>query len=199
MTSHDDQFRPNPPAEDQDPAAWGEDEYAAEELGAEEEYDEGPMDLAQLVAHLVEVLESAKKVPFSHRVMLEEPEVRALTDALRLALPNEIRQAQLVIRERETIIDQAQRDAEQILLNAREQAQYIVSEQGIIEEARQRAEEILRQVDVEHKQSLKAIDQYALDQFSLVEESIQQGMRLIMDAVRESSEHMESAKSHIGQ
>lgn len=198
MHDNDDRFRPGAAGEADLPEEEWDEADEALLLEDEEEYDDGPMDLAHLVAHLVELLDSAKKVPFSNRVMFEEPEVRALAEALRLAVPSEIRQAQIVIHERETIIDQAQRDAESILASAREQAEYIVSQQGILEEARQRAEELLRQVDAEHKRSLRSIDEFALQQFSRVEESVQEGLRLIMDAVRESSENMESAKKHIG-
>ena len=175
MHDNDDRFRPGAAGGADVPEEEWDEADEALVLEDEEEYDDGPMDLAHLVAHLVELLDSAKKVPFSNRVMFEEPEVRALAEALRLAVPSEIRQAQIVIHERETIIDQAQRDAESILASAREQAEYIVSQQGILEEARQRAEELLRQVDAEHKRSLRSIDEFALQQFSRVEESVQEG------------------------
>lgn len=157
------------------------------------------VDLLYLVDRLEELVGIGKRVPFSNRVMVEEEDFLAIVDQLRYTVPNEIRQAQLVIREREAVIGQAQAEAAKILEAARQQAEYIVSQQGVLNEARQRGEDLLRQVEVEHQRSIGQIDQYALQQFTRVEDAFQQGLQIIMDAVREASAEMESAKRHVGQ
>ena len=43
------------------------------------------------------------------------------------------------------------------------------------------------------------IDEYALKQIASVEASIQEGLNLVMDALREASANLEQAKRHIGQ
>jgi vacuolar-type H+-ATPase subunit H len=154
--------------------------------------------IRDLVDRLEELVGVGKRVPFSTRVMVEENEILAIVDELRLTVPNEIRRAQSVIREREAIIGNAQDEAGKILDAARQQAEYIVSQQGILNEARQRGEELLRQVETEHKRSVAQIDEYAMQQFTRVEDAIQQGVQLILDAMRETSAEMESARHHIG-
>ena len=160
---------------------------------------DGAADILYLVDRLEELVGIGKRVPFSNRVMVEEADFLALVDQLRATVPNEVRQAQRVIGERAAIIAEAQGEAAKILDVARQQAEYIVSQQGVLNEARQRGEELLRQVEQEHKRSLGQIDQYALQQFTRVEDAIQQGMQVILDAVRESTAEMESAKRHIGE
>ncbi len=159
---------------------------------------DGAADILYLVDRLEELVGVGKRVPFSTRVMVEEEEFLAIVDQLRATVPNDVRQAQRIIREREAIIAGAQAEAAKILEVARQQAEYIVSQQGVLNEARQRGEELLRQVEGEHRRSLGQIDQYALQQFTRVEDAVQQGLQIIMDAVRETTAEMESAKRHIG-
>ena len=160
---------------------------------------DGTVDILYLVDRLEELVGVGKRVPFSGRVMVEEEEFLALVDQLRVTVPSEIKQAQRIIKEREAIIGQAQEEAAKILEVARQQAEYIVSQQGVLNEARQRGEELLRQVEVEHKRSIGQIDEYALQQFGRIEEAMQDGLNIIMDAIRETTATIEQAKRHIGQ
>ncbi len=160
---------------------------------------DGTVDILYLVDRLEELVGIGKRVPFSGRVMVEEEEFLALVDQLRITVPNEIKQAQRVIKERETVIGRAQEEAAKILATARQQAEYIVSQQGVLNEARQRGEELLREVEAEHKRSIGQIDVYALQQFARVEEALQDGMNIVMEALRETGASIEQAKRHIGQ
>ncbi len=160
---------------------------------------DGTVDILYLVDRLEELVGVGKRVPFSGRVMVEEEEFLALVDQLRVTVPNEIRQAQRVIKEREAIIGRAQEEAAKILEVARQQAEYIVSQQGVLNEARQRGEELLRQVEVEHKRSMGQIDVYALQQFGRVEEAMREGLEIIQQALEETAANIRAAKDHIGQ
>jgi hypothetical protein len=137
-------------------------------------------------------------MPFGNRVIIEEDEFLGLVDQIRAAVPREIRQAQRVVEERSDIITGAQQEAAKILDHARTQAEYIISEQGVMNEARQRGEEYLRQVEMEQRRSIGQIDDYALQQIGRVEEAIQDGLNLVMDALREASANLEQAKRHVG-
>lgn len=163
-----------------------------------DEIDERQEDILYLIDRLEELVGLGKRVPFSTRVMVEEEEFLGILDQLRVAVPAEIDRAQRVIKDREAIIGHAQDEAGKILDAARQQAEYIVSQQGVLNEARQRGEELLRQVEAEHRRSVAQIDEYAMRQFTRVEDAIQEGVRLIMDAVSEAGGEMESAKNHIG-
>jgi hypothetical protein len=160
--------------------------------------DEEPDDVLILLDRLEELVGVGRRMPFSTRVMVEEEEFLALLDQIRAAVPREIRQAQRVVEERSEIITGAQQEAAKILDLARNQAEYIVSEQGVLNEARQRGEDILRQVEQERRRSMGQIDEYALQQLGQVEEAVQDGLNLVMDALRAASANLEQAKRHIG-
>ena len=160
--------------------------------------EEDPEDVLALLDRLEELVGVGRRMPFSTRVMVEEEEFLGLLDQIRAAVPREIRNAQRVVEERADIITSAQHEAAKILDHARTQAEYIISEQGVMNEARQRGEEYLRQVEMEQRRSIGQIDEYALQQIGRVEEAIQDGLTLVMDALREASTNLEQAKRHVG-
>ena len=164
----------------------------------DDEAEEEPDDVLVLLDRLEELVGVGRRMPFSTRVMVEEEEFLGILDQIRAAVPREIRQAQRVVEERSNIIVGAQHEAAKILDMARSQAEYIISEQGVLNEARQRGEEYLREVEQERRQSMAQIDAYALQQIAKIEEAIQEGLNLVMDSLREASTNLEQAKRHIG-
>ncbi len=156
-------------------------------------HEDGTVDILYLVDRLEELVGMGKRVPFSGRVMVEEEEFLALVDQLRVAVPNEIKQAQRVIKERERIIGEAQEEATKILEGARTRAAYFVSQEGVLNEARQQGEEILRLAEEARKRSIGEVDVYALKQLSQVEAAMRRGMEILNEAMRESSSVMEGA------
>lgn len=160
---------------------------------------DGAVDILYLVDRLEELVGVGKRVPFSGRVMVDEEEFLALVDQLRVAVPNEIKQAQRVIKEREAIIGEAQEEAQRILGAARERAEYIVSQQGVLNEARQKSEELLRQVEAETQRSIGQIDVYALEQFGMAEEAIRRSLEDVAAVLQETSKNLRAAKEHVGQ
>lgn len=160
--------------------------------------DEDPDDVLVLLDRLEELVGVGRRMPFSTRVMVEEEEFLGLLDRIRGAVPREIQQAQRVVEERSDIITSAQQEAAKILDMARSQAEYIISEQGITNEARQRGEEYLRQVELDKRRSMGQIDEYALQQLGRVEDAVQDGMNLVIESMREALANLDNAKRHIG-
>jgi vacuolar-type H+-ATPase subunit H len=165
----------------------------------DEPVDDGTVDILYLVDRLEELVGIGKRVPFSGRVMVEEEQFLALVDQLRIAVPNEIKQAQRVIKERERIIAESQDEAAKILETARKRAEYFVSEQGILNEARQQSEELLRQVEERRNRSKTEIDEFALQQFNKLEEAMREGLEIIDNAVRETVATLEHARDAIAE
>ena len=156
------------------------------------------IDILYLVDRLEELVGIGKRVPFSGRVMVEEEEFLALVDQLRVAVPNEIKQAQRVIKERERIVGEAQDEAAKILKAARDRAEYVISQEGLLKEARHRAEVLLQEVEAAHKRSLGQIDVYALKQFAKVEEAMRDGLEIVRRAIEDAAERMDEAKDEVG-
>ena len=172
------------------------DEYGQPE--SEHRTSEGTVELLYLLDQLEEMVGVSKRVPFSHRVMVEEDEFAELVEQLRLAIPSEVKQAQRVIRDRERIIAEAQQEAAHIIENARSRAEYLVSNEGILNEAKQRSEEILRAAEERRKREKGEIDVYAMQQFNRIEQALREGLEVIDSAVQETVDQLQQARDSIG-
>ena len=172
------------------------DEYGQPE--PEHRSSEGTVELLYLLDQLEEMVGVSKRVPFSHRVMVEEDEFAELVEQLRLAIPSEVKQAQRVIRDRERIIAEAQQEAAHIIENARSRAEYLVSNEGILNEAKQRSEEILRAAEERRKREKGEIDVYAMQQFNRIEQALREGLEVIDSAVQETVDQLQQARDSIG-
>lgn len=156
--------------------------------------EEESIDILELVDGLEELVGVSRRMPFSGRIMVDEEAFLGLVDQLRVTVPREIREAQRVIRDRERIILHAQEEATRILKTARDRAEYMLSDQGILNEARQQGEELLRQAEERRKRDMGELELFALDRFTVIEEAMRQGMGIIEDAMRETVGIMEDAK-----
>ena len=160
----------------------------------EDPQDDGTVDILYLVDRLEELVGMGKRVPFSHRVMVEEEEFLSLVDQLRVAIPNEIKQAQRVIKDRERVIGTAQEEAARILKEAKERSAYYASQEGILNEARQRSEEILRRAEEHRNRQMGEFDVYMLEQLAKVEDAVRRCTAIVEDAVQETFETIEEAR-----
>ena len=164
--------------------------------GAPGEDDAG--EILYLVDQLEELVGVGKRVPFSGKVMVEEEIFLGLIDQLRVAVPNEIKQAQRVIRERERIIAEAQEEASKILETAKKRVAYLISKEGILNEARQQGEEILRAADDARKRTLGEIDVFAIEQFDYVEQALRKSLSVMDEAVRHTVTVLDQARDSVG-
>lgn len=176
------------------------DEYDENSTPSESEHraSEGTVEILYLLDRLEEMVGVSKRVPFSHRVMVEEDDFVELVEQLRLAIPSEVRQAQRVVRDREKIIAEAQQEASHIIEGARSRAEYLVSREGILNEARQRSEEMLRLAEERRKREMGQIDVYAMEQFNRIEQALREGLELIDNAVQDTVSHLQDARDQIG-
>lgn len=172
---------------------------ASDYFDVAEPLDDTTVDIFYLVDRLEELVSIGKRVPFSGKVMVEENDFLALVDQLRIAVPNEIKQAQRVIRERQTIIAESHEEAARILDAARSRAEYFVSQEGILNEARLQGEKMLQDAQDRRNRVLGEIDVYALEQFDKVEAAMRDGLRLIEDALSDSAGLMDEARRSVGQ
>ncbi len=163
-----------------------------------EPVDDRSVDILYLVDQLEELVSFGKRIPLSGRVMVDEDEFKRLVDQLRVAIPDEIKHAQRVIREREAIVAESHDDAARILDAARQRAEYAVSEQGILQEARLKGEEILQSAQERRGRIIGEIDVYALEQLDKVELAMREGLALIDRTMEDTVAALADARENVG-
>ena len=73
------------------------------------------MDLQYLIDRLENMVTTARRMPVTNKLMLDEQELADLIDQMRTVLPEEVRSARKVLRERDSIISEAQQQSDEIL------------------------------------------------------------------------------------
>ncbi len=96
----------------------------------------------ELIEEIEVMLDKAKPVLMSGgRVMIDANELRNIATNMRSALPDELRKAQAIVKNRSGIINDAEREADSIVRKAEERARRMVEQEEIVREANRRAEE----------------------------------------------------------
>ena len=91
------------------------------------------------------LIAEAKAMPFSSKLLIDEEELARLVEDIRLNMPVEITQAKKIAQERRDILNDAESQAEEIILKARQRADAMIEEHQITKEAKGAADGILQQ------------------------------------------------------
>ncbi len=98
------------------------------------------MDLAARLQQLEDLVREAKSMPLSSSALLNREEVLDLIGELKVALPEEIKQARWVVKDREELLGKARRDAEAIVEQARGEQLEMAQREAIVQRAVQEAD-----------------------------------------------------------
>ena len=86
------------------------------------------MDVLVLIDKLDDVVHNARPVPLTDQVRVDREEIYDLLDQMRATIPEEIKQARWIVKERQEMLAEAKREAERIVREAEQTAREIVGE-----------------------------------------------------------------------
>jgi SPX domain protein involved in polyphosphate accumulation len=118
------------------------------------------MDAQAKLDQVNEMVESAKSMPLSASVLVNKAEMLALLDELRASLPEELREAQWVIKDRDEVIEQGRKEAERIIADGRTEAQRLMSRTEVMQSATKEAERILVEAKENARQMRLEVEDY---------------------------------------
>lgn len=101
------------------------------------------MDIDGRLQQIVEIVEAAKAMPLSSSVLVSREELLELLEAARDELPDEVKQARWIVKDRDELLAKARRDGELIVERARQEHDRLVGEQEVVRSARAQADRIL--------------------------------------------------------
>ncbi len=119
------------------------------------------MDIMALIDRIEEVIESGRAVPFSNSRMVDPDKVFEIVDEIRAQFPDELKQARWIVKERQEMLEEAEKEANRVLEEARERAQAIASEQEVVKLAEQQAAAILEDARTKEREIRLGAEDYA--------------------------------------
>lgn len=106
-------------------------------------------DILDIVDDLIVYLHEAKGMPLSGNVLVEREAFLDRLERLRAILPDELRAARWMVREREAFIARTNEKAREIVDKARAEADELVSDSNIVAEAVEEANILVRRAEGE--------------------------------------------------
>jgi hypothetical protein len=121
------------------------------------------MDILQLIDRLEELFNESKAIPLTRNVMVDEDRMLDIIDQMRIAIPEEVKKAQQLLGQRDRVLAQAQEEANRTLEIARQKSDQLVGKDIIMQEAQRRADQILAQARAEAEGIRADADDYVID------------------------------------
>ena len=118
------------------------------------------MEIFTLLETLEDILEKSKSLPFSDKSIIEKGEILDIIKEIRLRLPDELKQAKWVKEERERIINEAQKDAEDIVKEAENRIISMIDEHEITKKAYDKKTEIIADANEMYREITQGTNTY---------------------------------------
>jgi cell division septum initiation protein DivIVA len=119
------------------------------------------MDDLELTERLHYLVHSAKKLPLSDQVLVNRQAIRDILDQMRATIPDEIKEAHWIAQERQDILAQAKREAEQVAAETRERQTQLASHHELIHQAEHAADEIIEDARAHEDEIRQGAQDYA--------------------------------------
>jgi F0F1-type ATP synthase membrane subunit b/b' len=103
------------------------------------------MDLAGRLQQLEELVLEAKSMPLSSSVLVNKDEVLEMLSEMQESLPEEIKQARWIVKDREDLLSKARAEGERIVEHAHEEQRRMALKEEVARRAEAEAESILEE------------------------------------------------------
>jgi len=103
------------------------------------------MDVLEELEAVMEEIRTAKPVPFSASAMVNKQQLLDRLEGIKQTVPEEVKQARWVMRDREELLGRTQTDVEQMVAEATEQRDQMVSRTEVVGAANREADKIIEE------------------------------------------------------
>src|ERR1700747_416680 len=119
------------------------------------------MDVLVLIDKLDDLVHNAKPVPLTDQVRVKREKIYDIVDQMRATIPEEIKQARWIVKERQEMLAEAKREAERIVKEARERQERMVSGEEIPKHDEDAAEDIIEDARGREREIRLGAEDYA--------------------------------------
>lgn len=119
------------------------------------------MEIFTLLETLEDILEKSKSIPFTEKTIVDKEEVLEIIKDIRLKLPDELKQAKWIKEERGRILQEAQKEADDIVREAENRIISMIDEHEITRKAYAQKAEIIETANEMSREITKGTKDYA--------------------------------------
>lgn len=127
----------------------------------------------ELVDMLFDMIDEAKNAPLSgEKCVIERDKALDLLDDIKAQFPVELAEARKILSARNEYVAAAKREADEIRRRAEIEANQMVSEDRVMNQARQKANELVTQAEAKSKELRRSANEYCEDVLRRTEEAL---------------------------
>ena len=149
------------------------------------------MNLLELLEYLDDELSRAAAVPLTGKRLVDAEKCLDIVSELRVNLPDDVKDAEVIVRDRDAILAEAHQQADQIIAEAQQQFEQMVAAHAVTQEAQRRANAIVSEAMEVAQEERDSCTEYLNDVLGGVEEHLD---RVLNDIYNNRMEVMRSAQ-----
>ncbi|MGD2143759.1 MAG: hypothetical protein PVF54_04710 [Anaerolineae bacterium] len=142
------------------------------------------MDILHLIDRLEEIVKDSSRVPFTELRLVDESRLWPLLDQMRISVPDEMRRAERILREKERTKAQATEEAERIVELARREAAELAADHSVARTAEQESAAIRQRAQEEARQIVAGADEYAFGVLCDLEQELRRALTVVENGIR---------------
>lgn len=148
------------------------------------------LNILNLLDILEDELESGVNVPFAGKALVDREKCLDIIRDIRLNLPDEIKQGELLKQERQRILIEAQKEAEAIIRDAEQRIEALIDNNEVTQRAYQQAREIMENCQNSAKEIRLGANEYA----DRILEQIEDYLLEQLDILRKNRQELNAIK-----
>lgn len=119
------------------------------------------MEVYRILDELEAELDESPRIPLTNKIVIQDEAIFKHIDRLRANLPEDLRQAQWIKKERQRILEDAEEEAQKIIENAKEKVRELASQSEIQKIAEENSQEILKKAKAQALEITQGAFNYA--------------------------------------
>lgn len=158
------------------------------------------MEIFTLLETLEDIMERGRTVPFTEKVIVDRNDILDLIKEIRLKLPDELKQAKWIKEERERIMTEARKDADDIVKEAENRIISMIDEHEITKKAYQKKEEIVAEANEMYRTIARDTNVYADGILANVQDTVkalEETLAGVELAIKEAAETIENNRKEL--
>ena len=143
------------------------------------------MEIFTLLENLEDILERSKTLPFTEKAVIDKEEFFEIIKEIRLKLPEELKQAKWVKEERERILEQANKEANDVVKEAENRIISMIDEHEITKKAYEQKAEIIEAANEMSREISNGTKEYADNVLQGIEVALEDALKIIQNNRKE--------------
>lgn len=136
------------------------------------------MNIEEILDIVDDMIEESWSVPFaSKKGVIDTDKIREYIDDIRMNLPAEIKQAKLIVSERNQILKDARKEAESIVRRAEEKSRALIAQEEVVRQSQAKAADLIAQAQNKSKEMRYAAKSFSDEMLKQTEDVLAESLR----------------------